>query len=162
LAEERRVALDARGEDLAEAYASADIFVFASLTETFGNVLLEAAASGLPIVACDALGVRDLVLHGRTGLLGPPADPDAMRQNILRVANDPKLMERMGVEARAFAEKYTTKFSFDIINQSYNTVRDLSLAPVPPHVLTRTRRSWPRSRSRARPPSCRALGTSCA
>ncbi|KAF2103465.1 UDP-Glycosyltransferase/glycogen phosphorylase, partial [Rhizodiscina lignyota] len=58
-----------QGEDLAEAYASADMFIFASLTETFGNVLLEAASSGLPIVACDALGVRDLVVHGKTGLL---------------------------------------------------------------------------------------------
>ncbi|CAE6340983.1 unnamed protein product [Rhizoctonia solani] len=57
------------GENLAKCYASADIFAFPSYTETFGQVVLEALASGLPVVGLDADGTRDLVQHERTGLL---------------------------------------------------------------------------------------------
>ncbi|KEP50203.1 group 1 family glycosyltransferase [Rhizoctonia solani 123E] len=57
------------GEQLAKCYASADVFAFPSYTETFGQVVLEALASGLPIVGLDADGTRDLVQHERTGLL---------------------------------------------------------------------------------------------
>ncbi|KAG2229133.1 hypothetical protein BDF21DRAFT_414203 [Thamnidium elegans] len=58
-----------QGQDLAQAYASADIFAFPSTTETFGQVVLEAMASGLPVVGLEAEGVKDLVCHQRTGLL---------------------------------------------------------------------------------------------
>jgi glycosyltransferase involved in cell wall biosynthesis len=57
------------GKDLAAAYASADIFAFPSYTETFGQVVLEAMASGLPVVGLEAEGVCDLVSHERSGLL---------------------------------------------------------------------------------------------
>lgn len=57
------------GEDLAAAYASADLFAFPSYTETFGQVVLEAMASGLPVVGLEAEGVCDLVQHEHTGLL---------------------------------------------------------------------------------------------
>src|SRR5579883_2291985 len=57
------------GEDLATAYASADVFAFPSFTETFGQVVLEAMASGLPVVGLRAEGVSDLVTSGQTGLL---------------------------------------------------------------------------------------------
>ncbi|KAG9080808.1 hypothetical protein FRC06_006136, partial [Ceratobasidium sp. 370] len=57
------------GEHLAKCYASADIFAFPSYSETFGQVVLEALASGLPVVGLDADGTRDLVQHERTGLL---------------------------------------------------------------------------------------------
>ncbi|KAK3081181.1 hypothetical protein LTS18_009348 [Coniosporium uncinatum] len=120
------------GEELAEAYASADIFLFASLTETFGNVLLEAAASGLPIVACDAMGVKDLVIHGKTGFLTPPLDADAMRNSILTIANDPQLKQRMGLEGRDFAEAYTWKFSFDIAMEAYRTAMQKGKEPITP------------------------------
>ncbi|KAI8889617.1 glycosyltransferase family 4 protein [Backusella circina FSU 941] len=58
-----------QGNDLVEAYASADIFAFPSVTETFGQVVLESMASGLPVVGLQAEGVKDLVDHGNTGLL---------------------------------------------------------------------------------------------
>ncbi|WWC58886.1 uncharacterized protein I303_101431 [Kwoniella dejecticola CBS 10117] len=60
-----------QGEELAKCYASADIFVFPSFTETFGQVVLEALASGLPVVGLDAEGTRDLVQHDKTGQLLP-------------------------------------------------------------------------------------------
>jgi glycosyltransferase involved in cell wall biosynthesis len=60
------------GDELAVAYASADLFLFCSQTDTFGQVLLEAQASGLPVVAVAAGGPAELVTDGRTGLLCPP------------------------------------------------------------------------------------------
>ncbi len=63
-----------RGEALARHYASSDLFLFPSLTDTFGNVLLEAMASGLMIVAFDAGAARAHMSHGRNALLVPPGD----------------------------------------------------------------------------------------
>src|SRR5205814_7058842 len=63
------------GDDLADHYAAADLFAFASLTETFGNVILEAMSSGLPVVAVRAGGPGDTIRPGETGLLVEPADP---------------------------------------------------------------------------------------
>ena len=76
--------------DLAEHYASADVFVFPSLTDTFGNVLLEALACGVPVAAYNVTGPKDIVLHGKVGYLGGdlkkaalaalPLDRDACRE----------------------------------------------------------------------------------
>lgn len=65
------------GEDLACHYASADLFLFPSVTETFGNVVLEALAAGLPTVAYDYAGPRQLVRHGNNGWLAPLGDEAA-------------------------------------------------------------------------------------
>jgi glycosyltransferase involved in cell wall biosynthesis len=59
------------GEELAEHYASADVFVFPSLTDTFGNVILEALACGVPVAAFPVMGPKDVVVHGEVGILGP-------------------------------------------------------------------------------------------
>src|SRR5262249_21131152 len=65
---------EARGEELARLYAASDVFCFPSTTDTFGQVLLEAAASGLPVVAAAAGGAVDLVADRETGLLIAPED----------------------------------------------------------------------------------------
>lgn len=68
------------GEDLAAAYASSDLFAFPSKSETFGQVVLEAQASGLPVIAFQAEGVCDIIQDGRTGWLvgtGTPEDETA-------------------------------------------------------------------------------------
>ncbi len=63
------------GEDLADHYAACDLFAFASLTETFGNVVLEAMSSGLPVVAVRAGGPGDIIRPNQTGRLVEPTDP---------------------------------------------------------------------------------------
>jgi glycosyltransferase involved in cell wall biosynthesis len=77
------------GEELARAYASADIFLFASRTDTFGQVLLEAQASGLPVVAVAEGGPTSLVRHGDTGLLCPP-DAHALANAVAELAAAPQ------------------------------------------------------------------------
>jgi len=81
------------GADLARAYASADVFLFASQTDTFGQVLLEAQASGLPVVAVDEGGPASLIENGETGLLAP-ADANALADGILSLVGSP-LRERI-------------------------------------------------------------------
>lgn len=77
-----------RGDELADAYANADAFLFASETDTFGQVILEAQASGLPVVAVDAGGPQSLVVDGVSGLLRAP-DPVALADALVAViAND--------------------------------------------------------------------------
>jgi glycosyltransferase involved in cell wall biosynthesis len=87
---------EARGEQLATLYASADIFCFPSTTDTFGQVLLEAGASGLPIVAAAAGGARELVADGRTGLLVEPDDPYLLAAALLDLAGDPERRRSLG------------------------------------------------------------------
>ncbi len=82
------------GERLARAYASADIFLFASRTDTFGQVLLEAQASGLPVVAVAEGGPRSLIEDGRTGRLCPP-DARALATAVCELASSPVLRRRL-------------------------------------------------------------------
>jgi glycosyltransferase involved in cell wall biosynthesis len=90
------------GEDYARAYASADIFLFASRTDTFGQVLLEAQASGLPVVAVAEGGPLELVADGQTGRLCPP-EGDALAGAIVELAARPGLRAQMSMQARQAA-----------------------------------------------------------
>jgi glycosyltransferase involved in cell wall biosynthesis/predicted metal-dependent phosphoesterase TrpH len=87
-----------RGDALARTYANADVFLFASETDTFGQVVLEAQASGLPVLAVDAGGPRELIAHGRTGLLAPP-EPEALGDCLVTLARRPALRERLATAA---------------------------------------------------------------
>ncbi len=88
------------GEKLAKAYASADVFVFPSTTDTFGNVILEAQASGLPVIVSDLGGPKELVDDGRTGLVTKAHDADDFARAIERIADDSSLRAQMGRDAR--------------------------------------------------------------
>ena len=76
------------GEDLAHALASCDIFFNPSVTETFGNVTLEAMACGLPVVAARATGSASIVKHGRTGYLVPPGSITGFADHLQRYCRD--------------------------------------------------------------------------
>lgn len=91
------------GEALAAAYASSDIFVFPSDSESFGNVTLEAMASGTPTICADATGSRSLVAAGDTGYLAPADEPALFADYISQLIKYPALRHRMGEAARARA-----------------------------------------------------------
>jgi glycosyltransferase involved in cell wall biosynthesis len=82
-----------RGHDLAQAYASADLFVFPAANETLGNVVLEAMASELPVVAAGSGGPLDLVADGETGILFDSEDPPALVEAVARLVEDRALAD---------------------------------------------------------------------
>jgi len=92
------------GEDLAKAYAAADLFVFPSTTDTFGNVVLEAQACGIPAIVSDVGGPRDLVQHGKDGFVTKALDVGELAEAIRRLVEDPALRQRMGAAARGRVE----------------------------------------------------------
>ncbi len=87
------------GEDLAAHFASADIFLFPSLTETFGNVTLEAMASGLAVVAFDYGAAGKYIRHGANGLLAQSEDPAAFQRLALDLAGNLSLARSLGASA---------------------------------------------------------------
>lgn len=93
------------GHELAQAYASADLFAFPSETETLGLVVLEAMASGLPVVAADAGGVPDLVRPGEDGLLLPPGDLARWTEGVGGLLEEPARRARLSERARAAVER---------------------------------------------------------
>lgn len=117
------------GEALARAYASADLFVFPSLSETFGNVTLEALASGLPVVAYRAAAAAEHVQHRRNGWLATPGDEAGFLQGVEMLAHQPAaaraLMRAQAVEAGAAAQwdKVQSRFErrLEEVVESYRT-----------------------------------------
>jgi glycosyltransferase involved in cell wall biosynthesis len=98
-----------RGEELSQAFASGDIFVMPSTTETLGFVVLEAMSSGRPVVAARAGGIPDLIQHGENGLLYDPGDPDALLGAVEGLLSEPKRARFFGEQARKAAEGLTWK-----------------------------------------------------
>jgi glycosyltransferase involved in cell wall biosynthesis len=89
-----------RGEDLATHYASADVFLFPSVTETFGNVVPEAMASGLAVVGYDYAAAGQLIRHGENGLLARYDDSEGFRSVAQRLAGDLSRARALGAQAR--------------------------------------------------------------
>jgi len=94
------------GTELATHYASADLFLFPSLTETFGNVTPEAMASGLPVVAFDYAAAAQLVTPGVSGVLVPPGDARAFEAAALALAERGAARAAMGAQARQAAARH--------------------------------------------------------
>ena len=93
------------GDDLATHYASVDLFLFGSLTETFGNVLTEALASGLPVVSYAQAAAAELVVPEHNGLLAAPGDENTFIAQAVRAGLDDDLRAGMAVHARASVEQ---------------------------------------------------------
>ena len=104
-----------RGEDLAAHYASADIFIFASITETFGNVVTEAMASGLPILAYDYAAPARYVENGKSGMLVPFNDSAAFIEKAREIAKLRAKWPEMGAAARETA----LSISWDVVIDAY-------------------------------------------
>jgi glycosyltransferase involved in cell wall biosynthesis len=94
-----------RGDDLAAHYASADVFLFPSITETFGNVVPEAMASGLAVVAYDHAAAGQLIRHGENGLLARYDDSLEFCRVAQRLAGDGARARALGLQARATATR---------------------------------------------------------
>jgi glycosyltransferase involved in cell wall biosynthesis len=110
--------------ELSRHYASADVFLFPSMTETWGNVTLEAMASGLGVVAYDYAAAREVLRHGESALLAPFGDEGAFITHAETLARDPALARSLGQEARKAAQNLT----WERIVQDFEAVL-LDLAP---------------------------------
>ncbi|MEL7565033.1 MAG: glycosyltransferase family 1 protein [Dehalobacterium sp.] len=93
------------GEELAAVYASCDAFVFPSTTETFGNVVLEAMASGLPVIAPAAGGVKNLLIDGYNGIACQPRNYLDMASAVIKIAQNDGLRRELGSQALQYARK---------------------------------------------------------
>jgi len=101
-----------RGEQLAEAYANMDVFVFPSRTDTYGNVVLEALASGVPAIVSDCGGPRFIVCSGETGFVAKGLGDFVNR--VMLLASQPELLTRM----RHSGRKYALTASWDLVFES--------------------------------------------
>ncbi len=94
---------------LAEEYVNADLFCLPSVQEGFGIVFLEAMAAGLPVVACRAAAIPEVVLDGVTGVLSPPRDPAALADALEQLIRDPGRARRLGEEGRRRVAEFTPR-----------------------------------------------------
>jgi glycosyltransferase involved in cell wall biosynthesis len=107
------------GEELARTYASADLFIFASTTDTFGQVILEAQASGLPVLAVDAGGPADLIESGRSGCLVEP-DAEALADALRGLARRESLRERLATGGLVAVRERTWERSLGQLAEGYS------------------------------------------
>lgn len=120
------------GADLAAHYASADLFLFPSLTETFGNVTPEAMASGLPVVAFDYAAAAQLIRSGRNGVLAPVDDGRAFALAAVDLAIDARRRKAIGLLARESA----CEWGWDRVIPSFENVLSNVIQPWGPAVFT--------------------------
>jgi glycosyltransferase involved in cell wall biosynthesis len=121
------------GEDLAAHYASGDIFLYSSLTETYGNVTVEAMASGLATIAYDYAAARQHIRHDVNGLLAPFDDTAAFIAQARALVSDPERIRRLRVEARRTVEQLTWDH---ILGQLETALINLARAQEDKHVQT--------------------------
>ena len=109
-------------KDLAVSFASSDVFVFPSTTETFGNVTLEAMASGLPPVCVKEGGAYGIIQDGMTGFIAWPCDPSYIADKINILLNNPELRQNISLNALKFASTQNWENNFRKLFQSYESV----------------------------------------
>ena len=116
------------GDDLARAYASSDIFLFPSFTETFGNVTLEAMSSGLPCLVADAIGSRSLVIDGQNGFLAKAGDLSDFITKLRILIEDASLREQMAQQSRVLAMNYQwSSINHALVEDYYKVIDEYAL-----------------------------------
>ncbi|MDR3601116.1 MAG: glycosyltransferase family 1 protein [Desulfosporosinus sp.] len=111
-----------KDRELSAIYASSDVFVFPSSTETFGNVALEAMASGLPVIAVDSGGVKENVVHNYNGLMCTPRNTESFAKAIIRMIEDKQLKARLAANAREHSALKSWSKIFDQLIVDYGAV----------------------------------------
>ena len=106
-------------QSLVDLYLAADVFVFPSLIETFGIVLAEAMAAGLPVITTDGPGCRDIVRNGRDGLVIPAGDTEALAEAMIRVIHEPALRKDLARSALARAPDFSWDHVVDLYLDVY-------------------------------------------
>lgn len=101
-----------KGDALNRAFASADVFAFPSTTDTFGSVILEAQASGLPCVVSDVGGPKEVIVNGETGFVARAHDPESFAREIVRILTDAPRRDEMREKARKHAESKSWEAAF--------------------------------------------------
>jgi phosphatidylinositol alpha-mannosyltransferase len=140
-------------DSLPHHYAAADLFVAPSTgRESFGVVLLEAMAAGLPIVTSDIDGYREVVRHEREGLLVPPSDPLAVARAAFRLIDDDALARRLGDAGRIRARDFAWTRVAHEVEAVYIAALGGRLALTAP-VARPLSPPYPRSRFEVAPPS---------
>ncbi|MCX4833882.1 glycosyltransferase family 1 protein [Streptomyces sp. NBC_01016] len=107
------------GGELARIFAALDVFVHTGPYETFCQTVQEAMASGVPVIAPAAGGPLDLVAHGRTGMLVPPGDPEALRDAVWALSGDPGLRATYGSAGRAAVSGRSWEAVGDLLVEHY-------------------------------------------
>ncbi|SMP41642.1 glycosyltransferase family 4 protein [Anoxynatronum buryatiense] len=110
------------GDELARLYASSDVFVCPSSTETFGNVVLEAMASGLPVIGADAGGVRNLIKDGQNGLTFKARDEEDLTRCMTRLMENESLINHLIKNGLSFCRSRSWKTIVDGLVQQYQYV----------------------------------------
>ncbi|MDG4811021.1 glycosyltransferase family 4 protein [Micromonospora sp. WMMD1120] len=113
-----------------EVYARGEVFVSPTYAEGFSNTILEALASGLPVISTDVVGVRDCVRPDENGLLVPPGDPAALAAAVRRLLDDPALRRRLAEQGRRDVER---QWSWPVIADQITGVYD-GLTPAVPEI----------------------------
>ncbi|MEX2534010.1 MAG: glycosyltransferase [Trueperaceae bacterium] len=122
------------GDELAQAYASADVFAFPSDTETLGFVAMEAMASGVPAVGANAGGIPDVIQDGQNGLLFEPGDLDDLTEKLALLLHDAELCSRLSRAARLSMERWSWRAATERLAEFYETAITVQKRYDPPSV----------------------------
>ncbi len=112
------------GERLRSVFASCDLFVFPSVTDTFGNVVLEAQASGLPVIVTDQGGPCENIVDGKTGFIIKGNNEQELLRSMNKAISSPSTLKEMGILARRYAESRSLNKAFDGIWRLYEQAHD--------------------------------------
>ena len=124
-----------RRDALPDCYAAADVFAFASRTETQGLVLLEAMAAGLPVVALSEMGTAD-ILDGGRGSIVPPACPQVFGETLAHILNHPSAWQHLGDDAAQYAREWSDVAMAGRMAELYRRMAATEYAPQRPLTAT--------------------------